>query len=88
MIGVTGIGEDITEKRHAEEELHKLFQAVEQSPSIVMITNPMGEIEYVNPKFTEVTGYPAAEVMGQNPSVLKSGETSSDEYHYPVGCDQ
>jgi PAS domain S-box-containing protein len=81
VIGVTGIGEDITEKRHAEEELHKLFQAVEQSPSIVMITNPMGEIEYVNPKFTEVTGYPAAEVMGQNPSVLKSGETSSDEYH-------
>jgi len=80
VIGVTGIGEDITEQRRAEEELRKLFQAMEQSPSIVLITNKQGLIEYVNPKFTEVSGYSAEEVLGQNPRILKSGETTTDEY--------
>ena len=49
VIGVTGIGDDITEIRRTEEELLKLYQAVEQSPSTVMITNSKGNIEYVNP---------------------------------------
>lgn len=80
VIGVTGIGEDITEQRHAEEELRKLNRAVEQSPSIVMITNKAGLIDYVNPKFTEVSGYQMDEVVGKNPRILKSGETSKEEY--------
>ncbi|HEB97076.1 MAG TPA: PAS domain S-box protein [Sedimenticola thiotaurini] len=80
VIGVTGIGEDITEQRRAEEELRKLSQAMEQSPSMVIITNREGLIEYVNPKFTEVSGYRPEEVLGQNPRILKSGETSADEY--------
>ena len=80
VIGVTGIGEDITEQRHAEEELRKLNRAVEQSPSVVMITNKSGLIDYVNPKFTEVSGYELAEVVGKNPRLLKSGETTQAEY--------
>jgi len=80
VIGVTGIGEDITEQRHAEEELRKLNRAMEQSPSIVLITDKQGLIEYVNPKFTAVTGYSLEEVVGRNPSLLKSGETSQEEY--------
>jgi PAS domain S-box-containing protein len=80
VIGVTGIGEDITEQRHAEEELRKLNRAVEQSPSVVMITNKQGLIEYVNPKFTEVSGYAPSEVIGLNPRLLKSGETTPVEY--------
>ncbi|MCG8426025.1 MAG: PAS domain S-box protein, partial [Chromatiales bacterium] len=80
VIGVTGIGEDITDKRQFEVELLKLYQAVEQSPSVVVITNKRGQIEYVNPKFTEVSGYEADEVLGQNPRFLKSGETSPEEY--------
>ncbi|HIP52642.1 MAG TPA: PAS domain-containing sensor histidine kinase [Chromatiales bacterium] len=80
VIGVTGIGEDITEKRHAENELRKLLSAVEQSPSIVLITDRQGVIEYVNPKFTQVTGYRPEEIIGKDPSVLKSGETSREEY--------
>ncbi|WP_419613807.1 PAS domain S-box protein, partial [Thiolapillus sp.] len=80
VIGVTGIGEDITEMRRTESELLKLYQAVEQSPSSVVITNPQGDIEYVNPKFTEVSGYSAEEVIGRNPRLLKSGETSREEY--------
>jgi len=48
---------------------------VEQSPASVLITNTMGEIEYVNAKFTEVTGYLPEEVIGRNPRVLKSSYT-------------
>jgi PAS domain S-box-containing protein len=81
-IGVTGIGEDITEKRRSEIELRKLYRAVEQSPSIVLITDPKGQIEYVNPKFTEVSGYSLEEVIGKNPRFLKSGETSREEYNH------
>ncbi len=80
VIGVTGIGEDITDIRRTESELLKLYQAVEQSPSSVVITNPQGNIEYVNPKFTEVSGYRSEEVIGKNPRLLKSGETSKEEY--------
>ncbi len=79
-IGVTIIGDDITDKRDTEEQLRKLSQAVEQSPSTVMITNVQGAIEYVNPKFIEITGYRADEVIGRNPSILKSGEKSAHEY--------
>ena len=53
-------------------ELRKLSAAVEQSPASVMITNLEGDIEYVNQKFTQVTGYTAEEVLGQNPNIVKS----------------
>jgi len=71
---------DITDRKQAEADLRKLYQAVEQSPVSVVITDPTGVIEYVNPKFSEATGYSLREAIGQNPRILKSGETSSDEY--------
>ncbi|MGQ9851050.1 MAG: PAS domain-containing sensor histidine kinase, partial [Aggregatilineaceae bacterium] len=71
---------DITEHRRVEEQLRKLSGAVEQSPSVVIITDTNGTIEYVNPRFTAVTGYSAEEVIGQRPSILKSGHTSPAEY--------
>ncbi len=71
---------DITERRHAEQELRKLYRAMMQSPAIVMITDVRGTIEYVNPKFTETTGYLMAEVLGKNPGILKSGQTTPEEY--------
>jgi PAS domain S-box-containing protein len=63
----------IEEKRTSEFNL-KLSKATEQSPVTIMITNTEGNIEYVNPKFTEVTGYTFEEVFGKNPRILKSGE--------------
>jgi PAS domain S-box-containing protein len=72
--------QDVSAHRRAAGDLRKLFQAIEQSPSSVVITDVDGRIEYVNPKFTEVSGYVYAEVVGKNPSVLKSGHTSPEEY--------
>jgi hypothetical protein len=71
---------DITARKEAEQEIHKLSYAVEQSPSTVIITDPRGSIEYVNPKFTELTGYTLDEVRGKNPRILKSGEMPPEEY--------
>jgi PAS domain S-box-containing protein len=62
------------------DELRKVVQAVEQSPLCVVITDLAGTIEHVNPTFTRVTGYQADEVIGKNPSILKSGETSRETY--------
>jgi PAS domain S-box-containing protein len=71
---------DITDKKIAEHELRKLSLAVEQSPDTIIITDTNGNIEYVNPKTVEITGYTFEELRGKNPSILKSGETSQDEY--------
>jgi diguanylate cyclase (GGDEF)-like protein/PAS domain S-box-containing protein len=54
--------------------------AVEQSPASVVITDLSGCIEYVNPRFTEVTGYSAAEAIGQNPKILHSAQTTPETY--------
>ena len=78
--GTASVRVDITESKHAEEELRKLSRAVEQSPASVMITDTDGIITYVNPKFIQATGYSAAEAIGQKPSLISSGEKSAAEY--------
>ena len=80
LVGVALFSEDITERKQAELELKKLSRAVEQSPTSVVITDTRGTIEYVNPTFSEVTGYSAEEVIGQNPRVLKSGDLPESYY--------
>ncbi len=79
-ISVLGVGRDITARKQADEKIRQLSRAVEQSPASLVITNTTGEIEYVNPKFTQVTGYSSEEALGQNPRILKSGHTPPDEY--------
>ncbi|MDK9721697.1 MAG: PAS domain S-box protein [Rhodospirillales bacterium] len=66
---------DITKRRQSEEKLRHLSQAVEQSPADVVITDAQGVIQYVNPRFCHISGYSAKEVIGQKPSILKSGRT-------------
>jgi PAS domain S-box-containing protein len=61
-------------------ELRKMSQATENSPASVVVTDKDGTIEYVNPTFTEVTGYSAEEAIGQNPRVLKSGDLPDSYY--------
>ncbi len=66
--------------KRVEEELRTLSRVVEQSPASVMITDTEGRIDYVNSKFTQVTGYALEELIGQNPRILKSGHTSPEDY--------
>jgi PAS domain S-box-containing protein len=71
----------IRSKEKAEEKLRILSRAIEQNPASIIITSVEGFIEYVNPKFTTLTGYTPDEVYGQNPRILKSGNTTREEYH-------
>lgn len=68
------------DRKHTEEKIRQLSQAVEQSPVTIVITNTKGEIEYVNPKFVETTGYALDEAIGKKMSLLKSGHTTTKEY--------
>jgi PAS domain S-box-containing protein len=61
-------------------EMRKLARAVEQSPAMIIIADAEGTIEYVNPKFVEVSGYSSAEAVGAKPSLLNSGETERGDY--------
>ena len=78
--GIEGSLRDITERKHTELELVKLSRALEQSATLVVITDRDGTIEYVNPRFESVTGYRASEAIGQNPRILKSGHNPKSLY--------
>lgn len=80
IIGVIGTYEDITKKKAIEDNLRKLSKAVEQSPVSIVITDVQGNIEYVNPKFSSITGYSYQEVIGKNPRILKAGDKNPEEY--------
>ncbi|BDU73172.1 hypothetical protein METEAL_23460 [Mesoterricola silvestris] len=79
-VNLVGVIQDITEKKKDEETLRLISVAVEQSPLCVVVTDPAGTIQYVNPRFTHVTGYSPAEALGQNPRILKSHTTPPEHY--------
>jgi two-component system cell cycle sensor histidine kinase/response regulator CckA len=74
------VARDVTEQQRRTALIRKLSQAIEYSPAVVMITSLDGTIEYVNPRFTAVTGYTAEEAIGANPRLLKSGQMPRDVY--------
>ncbi|HEU0295096.1 MAG TPA: PAS domain S-box protein [Anaerolineales bacterium] len=71
---------DVTERKRAEAEIYRLSSIVQQTADTVVVTNREGVIEYVNPAFELQTGYRREEVLGQTPSVLKSGVHDEDFY--------
>ncbi len=71
---------DMTQTKRIQKRLKTLSVAVEQSPATIVITDTNGNIEYVNPRFCETTGYTAAEAIGKNPRILKSNEHGPEFY--------
>jgi two-component system sensor histidine kinase/response regulator len=67
-------------RKKNEDELRKLSEAIRQSPVSVLVTDRFGKIEFINPRFTDVTGYSADEVLGKNPRILNSGCQSQEFY--------
>jgi two-component system sensor histidine kinase/response regulator len=74
------IKENITARKQQEEQLRKLFMAVEQSPESIVITDLEARIEYTNQAFQRNTGYRAEEILGRNPRILQSGRTPRETY--------
>ncbi len=72
---------DISARKEADEKLRVFQQAVAQNPVAIVITDDEGYIEYVNPRFTELTGYSPEEARGRNPRFLQSGSTQRDSYN-------
>ena len=80
IVGLVGISFDITQKKITEMELGLLATAVYQTGEAIVITDPEGNIQYVNPAFEKITGYSAEEAIGKNPSFLSSGKCSNTFY--------
>ena len=72
---------DVNEKKKQEHKIKLLSRSIEQSPATILITDKEGKIEYVNPAFTQITGYSLEEVIGKNPQILKSNNTCSKLYN-------
>lgn len=79
LIGVI-LYREVIRRLRLQDEVRLLFEAVEQAVTAIMITDPQGNIVYVNPAFSRLTGYPAEEAVGRNPRFLKSGHTPMEEY--------
>ena len=77
---VHGLVRDISQRKRDTAILRQLSQAVEFSPSMIMITDPAGRVEYVNPSWEKCTGYRLEEVRGNKPKALRSGVHSSEFY--------
>jgi PAS domain S-box-containing protein len=71
---------DVTDRKKAEAQISKLSAAVEQSPSVITITDLDGNIEYVNKKFSEITGYSSDDCKGKNVNMLTTGLQSGEYY--------
>ena len=72
--------EDISRRKQAQAEKFRLMAAIDQASETIIITDPGGRIEYVNPAFEKMTGYSAAEVQGKNTRMLKSGRHDKQFY--------
>jgi PAS domain S-box-containing protein len=71
---------DITDRKRAESRLHLLSEALESAANAIVITDREGCIIWVNAAFTQLTGYPVEDVLGQKPNVLKSGAHPREFY--------
>jgi len=79
-VRMVGAHIDINAMKDNEQQLKVITQAIEFSPTSIIITDSDNKIIYVNPKFEKMTGYVADEIIGKKPNILKSGH--HDEHFY------
>jgi two-component system cell cycle sensor histidine kinase/response regulator CckA len=77
---IRAVGRDTTRQHLAEEQFYRLSRAVEQSPVSIVITDLEGRAQYVNAKFTEVSGYSLEDLIDGNIEVLRDGHPSDEAY--------
>ncbi len=80
VIAIRAVGRDITRQRLAEEQFYRLSTAVEQSPVSIVITDLKGRAQYVNSKFTEVTGHTLEDILDRNIEVLRDGHPDQSSF--------
>ncbi len=80
IIAYRSIGRDVTKRRLAEEHFQKLASAVEQSPFAIVMTTPDGRVQYVNPRYTQTTGYTLEDIFEKNIPVLRGGHASEESF--------
>ncbi len=78
LVGRVVVMRNITQRKKNEERIAQLSRAVEASPASIVVTDIQGNIEYVNPKFSQVTGYTFDEAIGKNPRILKTDQTPAE----------
>ncbi len=78
LIAVEGIARDITDRKHSEEQIHLLSEAIEQSPVGVVITDAQNRALFANAHLLELCGYELAELLGRDPHLLFSPENSGE----------
>ena len=71
---------DISSEYKAQHEVAKLKSALDRSPISIMMTDIDGNIEYINPNYSKISGYSREELIGENPRLVKSGYTSDKVY--------
>ncbi|MFH1117430.1 MAG: PAS domain S-box protein [Pseudomonadota bacterium] len=79
-VAVHGVARDITERKHSDMVQRRSAIALEYAAEGVVITDPEGTMQYVNPALERMTGYAKDELLGKNPRILKSGEQDSTFY--------
>lgn len=82
IVGILGIGHDITEQLIAENNLRKFMLGIENSSDAIFITNINGTIDFVNPAFEKIYGFSRPEALGKTPRILKSGLISPEAYKH------
>jgi two-component system, cell cycle sensor histidine kinase and response regulator CckA len=80
IVAYRSIGRDVTKRRLAEEHFQKLASAIEQSPFSIVMTTPDGRVQYVNPRYTQITGYTLEEIYEKQVPVLREGHASDASF--------
>ena len=82
ITGFVSMQSDISARKQGEADLRKFQQGLERSTAAIFMTDPQGVITYVNPAFELIYGFTRAEAIGQTPRILKSGQTTLEQYQY------